>query len=182
VNRAVASSAYGNEARPVQSPTPNYIAPPQQVISNVPARNESPAPQARYLAREEVRPEAPAPQTGNTIYLCNAYGGGTFWSQAHCGQHRALIERIFPVPAGLPFEQQVQLAEQHRRETAAAVYSAPVQVSTGIAESKARDCKALDAEVERLDVMARQPQSGQMQDWIRGKRQEARNRQFALHC
>jgi hypothetical protein len=30
--------------------------------------------------------------------------------------------------------------------------------------------------------MARQPQSGQMQDWITEQKRKARNRQFALKC
>jgi hypothetical protein len=43
-------------------------------------------------------------------------------------------------------------------------------------------CRSLDEEVNRLDALARQPQSAQMQDWIRSKRQNARDAQFRLHC
>ena len=45
-----------------------------------------------------------------TIYLCKAYSGGTFWAQAHCGKHSALIESIVSVPDNTPFKQQVALA------------------------------------------------------------------------
>lgn len=44
----------------------------------------------------------------DTIYLCKAYNGSTFWAKAHCNQHNALIERIVSVPDGMPFEQQVE--------------------------------------------------------------------------
>ncbi|MBK5207169.1 MAG: hypothetical protein JJD98_17760 [Polaromonas sp.] len=49
-----------------------------------------------------------------SIYLCQAYSGGTFWAKPHCNQHSALIESIVSVPDNLPFDQQVALAEQQR--------------------------------------------------------------------
>jgi hypothetical protein len=50
------------------------------------------------------------------------------------------------------------------------------------APSNKSECQSLDKQVEHLDAMARQPQSGQMQDWIRAQRQKARERQFSLRC
>ena len=47
-----------------------------------------------------------------TIYQCKSYGGETFWAQAHCHKHKALIERIASVPDGMPFQQQVDLASR----------------------------------------------------------------------
>ena len=32
------------------------------------------------------------------------------------------------------------------------------------------------------DAMARQPQSGQMQDWITAERKKVRDKQFSLRC
>lgn len=46
-----------------------------------------------------------------TIYRCRSYGGGYFWSASHCQQHQALIDRIASVPDGLPFDQQVAVAQ-----------------------------------------------------------------------
>lgn len=181
-NTPVVTNIRPREARAQTAATPNRTEPPQDVTSQAAARNDSPVPKVRYLQQEEVQREAPAPQTGGTVYLCRAYNDSTFWSQAHCGQHHALIERIVSVPAGLPFEQQVHLGEQQRRAAVPTVYNPPVQVSGQTADSTSLECKALDAEVDRFDVQARQPQSGQMQDWIRGRRQAARDRQFALHC
>jgi len=46
-----------------------------------------------------------------TIYRCRSYGGGHFWSASHCQQHKALIDRIASVPDGMPFDQQVAVAQ-----------------------------------------------------------------------
>lgn len=48
--------------------------------------------------------------------------------------------------------------------------------------TKAQQCADLEREVKRLDSMARQPQSGPTQDWIRAERQKARDQQFRLRC
>jgi len=40
--------------------------------------------------------------TNDTLYLCKAYSGGTFWSNDQCTKQQALIERIVAVPDGLP--------------------------------------------------------------------------------
>lgn len=44
------------------------------------------------------------------------------------------------------------------------------------------ECNALDDRVKYLDAMARQPQSGQMQDWIREERKKMRDRQARIPC
>lgn len=152
-----------------------------------------PAPrrQARAAPTIPDRPRQPAPTetrdttaSSNTIYLCRAYSGGTFWAQAHCNQHNALIERIAYVPPNLPFDQQVAIAAEQRRSSAAVIQSTTTvtQSTDTSAASKQSECKALDARVVHLDALARQPQSGQMQDWISGQRKDARDRQFRLRC
>ena len=117
-----------------------------------------------------------------SIYLCRAYSGGTFWSQAHCNQHNALIERIVSVPDSLPFNQQVQLGEQDRRASAAAAATANQPSPTTQPADPQAECKALDARITYYDSMARQPQSAQTQDWIAAQRKKARDRQFGLRC
>ena len=59
--------------------------------------------------------------------------------------------------------------------------SAQVNPGLSYAATKA-ECTALDLQIKSLDSMALQPQSGQMQDWIRGERAKARDRQFMLRC
>ncbi len=48
------------------------------------------------LVQGQAQAEAPG-----QIYRCRTYGGGQFWSEQHCQQHGALIERIESVPAGI---------------------------------------------------------------------------------
>jgi hypothetical protein len=137
---------------------------------------------------------APAPAQAASIYLCKTHGGATFWSSAHCRQHDALIDRIESVPDGLPFDQQVALAEQSRA-AAARLYQAPATSPRGTSthsttattttvngQGKAQECKALEAHITQLDAQARQPQTAQTQDWLRSQKQKARDRQFQLRC
>lgn len=61
----------------------------------------------------------------------------------------------------------------------------PIRVQTypgaNYAPVKAQ-CAALEERIKYLDGLARQPQSGQTQDWIRGERSQARDKQFSLKC
>lgn len=125
-----------------------------------------------------------------TIYLCKAYSGGTFWAKAQCSQHSVLIERIANVPDSLPFDQQVAIAEQ-QRSTATQANTANTTTTTTTTNTvtqyqtgadRQAECKALDAQIQHYDSMARQPQSGPMQDWISAQCKKARDRQFHLRC
>jgi len=117
-----------------------------------------------------------------SVYLCKAYSGGAFWSSAHCSVHNALIDRIVSVPDTLPFDQQVRLAEQDRASAAAATARTNTVIQDHSAANSQAECKALDAQITQYDAMARQPQSGQMQDWISAQRKKARDRQFQIRC
>ncbi len=129
----------------------------------------------------------PLGASAGSIYLCKAYAGGTFWASNHCNQHNALIERIANVPDGLPFDQQVNIANQ-QRQSAASTTTNTVTINTttvtnnNSAAGHLAECKALDASITQYDAMARQPQTGQMQDWITGEKKKARDRQFRIHC
>lgn len=118
-----------------------------------------------------------------SLYLCRAYGGGTFWAQAHCNQYNALIERIVSVPDTLAFDQQVKLAEQQRQPTpSTTTVTSTTVVNNSPAVSHMAQCQALDAQITHYDAMARQPQSGQMQDWITAQKKKARDQQFRIKC
>lgn len=43
-------------------------------------------------------------------------------------------------------------------------------------------CKLIDAELRKLEALARQPQSGPMQDWIRDRERAEKGRKFDLKC
>lgn len=123
--------------------------------------------------------------SAGTIYLCKAYNGATFWSSQHCQKHQALIDRIVSVPASLPFDQQVNLAEQERAQREAVNKPSSSQTVTTTHRNvmnKQAECASINARVAQLDSMARQPQSGQTQDSINVERRQLRDRQFALHC
>lgn len=133
---------------------------------------------------------AAAPQTDEsnktlTLYHCKGYDGRTFWANSHCNQHRALVDRLTNVRADLSFEQQVAMAEGQRREVQQETQRHVPTASPApnvVSHSQRYECGLLDARVRHLDAMARQPQSAAMQDWIRGERKTARDRQFHLRC
>ena len=98
-----------------------------------------------------------------------------------------LVERMVSVPDTLPWEQQVQLAEQERAQRSAlGNLPAPVQQQGTVTQSsgsgRQAECANLNAQISQLDALARQPQSGQSQDRITSERRSARDRQFSLHC
>lgn len=84
------------------------------------------------------------PASSATIYLCEAYNGSTFWAQAHCSKHNALIDRIETV-ADVPWDQQVQQAEQGK-----AVRAQQAQASTGDSQRATR-CAQLIAERNKIE-------------------------------
>ena len=107
----------------------------------------------RSATVEQITPQsdqhtAPAPTTPRdaivTIYLCEAYNGGTFWSSANCHQHRALIDSMVSVPSSLPFDQQVALAEGEA--SARQVKSAARDQET----VRLRRCETLQAERDKI--------------------------------
>lgn len=96
-------------------------------------------------------------------------------------------------PAGATTSKVVTRADENRiaAVTVPVAVQSPVvepppvtaQVSAGpsYAQLKA-ECAALDERIKHLDGLARQPQPGQMQDWISGQRKDARDRQFRIRC
>ena len=89
---------------------------------------------------------------------------------------RVAARREAARPVEQPMAQQIQAAAD---EAAQAVARAHDQQ---LAASRQAECRQLDDTVRNLDSQARQPSSGQTQDWIRSQRTDTRSRQFALHC
>ena len=87
-----------------------------------------------------------------TIYLCKAYAGGTFWSSAVCSSQKALIERTFNVPDRMPFDQQVNIAQSQLRSANELQRPAVVQSAPGIAACPklAQERRALDQITEKM--------------------------------
>jgi len=121
------------------------------------------------------------------VFLCVSNSGGRFWSSTHCRERGALVERIESVPAGLSWEQQVQIADQQTRQGHAVQQQAMEQrgaTTPGVTGGggDASRCAYFNQQVEYYDRLARQPQSGASQSWIAERRKEVRDQQFRARC
>lgn len=121
------------------------------------------------------------------VFLCVSNSGGRFWSPNHCRERGALVERIEPVPGGLPWDQQVEIADQQTRRGHAVQQQAAQQrgaTSPGVTGSNGDTsrCAHFNERVAYYDRLARQPQSGATQSWIAEQRKEARDQQFRARC
>lgn len=170
-------------------PTAVQVAPPRWtrcIVNGQVLYSETNCPDNTPTTRPvEPATRNPRPATDNgviTLYHCKAYNGGTFWANAHCNQHKALVDRMVSVPSTLPFEQQVQIAETRRSAGTTTTASRTVIINKTGASSKTAQCEALNEQIVQHDAMARQPLSAQVQDRIREMRKLARDRQFALRC
>ena len=87
-----------------------------------------------------------------TIYLCQAYAGGTFWSNALCSTQKALIERTANVPDGMPFNQQVDMAVQQMNNAnqITAQQITPSNSNEAICIQLGRERRALDEITEKM--------------------------------
>lgn len=120
-----------------------------------------------------------------TLYLCQAYGGGQFWTREHCRKRDALVERMESVPGAMPFDQQVALAQSRLAQNSRAANvgtDGPRSPSAPAGSASADQCSALDERVRQLDAMARAGGHAGYMDWIALERKKARDRQFRLRC
>ncbi|MBS0451698.1 MAG: hypothetical protein JSS14_10320 [Proteobacteria bacterium] len=118
-------------------------------------------------------------------YLCVSNSGGRFWSPEHCRERGAQIDRIESVPAGLPWDQQVKIAEQQARQGYAIQRQNVTQHGGATAGTTGRDpsrCAHFNQQVEQLDIQARQPQSTASLGWIAQQRKDVRDRQHRAGC
>lgn len=123
-------------------------SPQIQRESPAPVRQPSSRPEIQWPAEAQMQAlPAQAAPTITTLYLCKAYTGGLFWSSAHCNTQQALIERTASVPASLPFDQQVRLADAQRKEAESLYHQQPAP-----AAQAASRCMTLRAERESIDA------------------------------
>jgi len=112
---------------PAATPVPDATPVLQRAETREASVVSPPPPRPHRFAADEVpwpsqnSARGEAATTPGTIYRCRSYGGQLFWSQAHCQQQRALIDRIASVPPGMPFDQQVTLAQRDANEMAASI-------------------------------------------------------------
>ena len=150
--------------------------------------NQPPAGQEPFaLPRESgLRPyqdhDAPAPPASNRVVTKCIVNGKTSYSDAPCAS--GAVATQVTTRADHNIMAPVRVAASTTTET---TYSpAPVAVAQNTAPSdyaaKKLECDSLDARVQYLDSMSRQPQGAQTMDWIRDERKKARDRQFRIPC
>ena len=125
----------------------------------------------------------PLGAAAGSIYLCKAYSGGMFWSQAHCSVHNALIDSIVSVPETLPFDQQVKLAQQQRPRPGVSAMqydNSAMPPSPGV--NPQAQCNQLEARARQLDSMARLPQTGASRDSIRRQKDAVAAQRAGVGC
>ena len=144
-----------------------------------------------------------APPGQSTVYLCQGYSGGKFWSATHCRDHHATMDRMETVPASLPWAQKVQqaqaqweqaqqLGQPHRnrdqyqeaashaaQRARSAQQKAEKQAQTS---SQAAACARYRARLSDLDSLGRAGGSASHMDKIRADRHEARQQLRKLGC
>jgi hypothetical protein len=165
--------------RPVAVPVPTVLPSPAPPVARPEPTTPSAAPPRQPPAT------AGRPTSSHTVTKC-VLQGKTSYSDGPCPEGAAassvLIERNMNV-ADSPRTDPSPRAEAALSTAApgSGLPSPAVRVVNEAAERKA-ECVALSAYIEQLDAQARQPLSGQRQDWIRQERKQARDRQFALRC
>ena len=152
----------------------------------------------RFLPRPavEAAPSHPHPQRQTQlVYKCVVNGRVTYSGPDECkgGLASQLDVVSAPDPGARQFTSSAAQAKagQFADDPVAQRLQAPADDAAQAAAtahvrhleaSRRAECLQLDGIIGNLDSQARQPSSGQMQDWIRSQRTDARSRQFALHC
>jgi hypothetical protein len=158
-------------------------APAKAVVTATPAA-EPRLPQAAtlpILPQTRSYPPLPEPPAeSGTVTKCvvngkTSYGDGTCAPESVAS--KVVTRTNQNLMAAVPVPATAQATEP------AAASNAVAQANPGIdyAALKA-ECTWLEGRIKYLDDLARQPQSAQMQDWIRGERKVARDRQFRIRC
>jgi hypothetical protein len=141
----------------------------------------NPAAKQRPMTSHNAQPDAIA-QPGK-VTKC-IVSGKILYSNEACPKGAKVQAVQLHDTAGVVSPPKEELADLTARRIASEqVYSqrSPQQVSV-LESSKKAECDELSKYIEWLDDMARQPQSGQMQDWIKERKAATQSRQYALHC
>ena len=151
-----------------------------------PTPGQPPAGQEASTPPHEPRPstyqEKPEQTSGNRVVTKCIVNGKTSYGDAPCA--RGAVAAQVATRADHNIMAPVRVAASITTET---TYSpAPVVTTQNNAPSdyavKKIECQSLDAHIQHLDSMSRQPQGAQMMDWIRDERKKARDRQFRIPC
>jgi hypothetical protein len=134
-------------------------------------------------ANSNKNPTNPASTAAASISKC-AINGKTVYSDQGCPDGAKGRTVALHDSAGIVSPPKENLAElTAKRKASEQAYTLQLQQQVAsIGSSNRFECEELDKRIASLDAMARQPQSGGMQDWIKDQRKAVRDRQFAIHC
>lgn len=165
-NTSAAESMTASPSTPRQAPTRHETSPQAQ------PQHSSPHP---YQQAPEL-PEGRRAITKCVINGKTSYGDGPCASGAVAAEVTTRADQNIMAPVRVTTTMQPE----------ATFSPAPVVIVQNTAPSdyaaKKLECQSLDARVQYLDSMGRQPQSGQTMDWIKDERKKARDRQFRIPC
>jgi hypothetical protein len=161
-----------------------FAAPSVAVVQPTPSQTSTSS-EASPPPRQQgshTYPEAPESTAGNRIVTKCVVNGKTSYGDGSCASGAVAVQ--VTTRADHNIMAPVRVAATVTTETA--YRSAPVSVAQNTAPSedagKKLECQSLETHIQHLDSMGRQPQSGQMMDWIRDERTKARDRQFRIPC
>ena len=158
------------------APEPASAAAPAPTAPPAPAARPAPVPAAPALPPARVSPAVP----GDTVVTRCVQAGRTTFTDGDCAPSAQASE--------LRVQRDLNLADgaahlpRARPQRAPQAAAAPGGNAARAGIDRRSECAALARHIDRLDAQARQPQSGQMQDWISERRHQARSRQFQLRC
>lgn len=139
-----------------------------------------PVAKQRPMASQNAQPDAIAQPGKVTKCVVN---GKILYSNEACPKGAKVQAVQLHDTAGVVSPPKEELADLTARRVASEqVYSQRLQQVSVLESSKKAECDELGKYIEWLDGMARQPQSGQMQDWIKERKAATQSRQYALHC
>ena len=147
----------GTAKRPAAASTPSFQP-------STPETSHSNVPQATGNTRSVTK----CVVNGKTSYGDSECARGAVASHVTTRTDHNLMEAIRPVAP--------------TRQETTTVHETVVTQSTTSAGGNKSECGLLDQQIKNLDSLARQPQSGQTQDWITAERKKLRDRQFRIPC
>ncbi len=158
------------------SPPPSPTTQPASPISPPPPRHQA-APRTDHLHI----PSAALPEGARAVTKC-VVNGTTSYGDASCGQGAKTTQVITRPDHNLLQGMTPEQLAAARKVQIIAPANTPFTTAPTPVVSTASACQTIDAEIIQLDALARQPQSGQMQDWISQQRKALRDQQFRLGC
>jgi hypothetical protein len=162
-----------------RAPAPRHWALKPQPASEL----KGAAPQAPASPALAAQQKAQEPRNGTRTIMKCVVKGKISYNDYGCPTG-AVAAPVIPKPN----QNLVAAARLVRQSPAIQAPEKPGSSSSVVAQAgsvpaaRAAECRSIDAQVANLDAMARQPQSGQMQDWIRAERKRLRDLQFQSPC